>query len=182
MWLPQPQHGCDVTAPAPATTIAPLHRRGDTNSPLCPQPAIPHSNLPPCPKSFCASHPKPLAAPRPTVPTLPLQFHVLLPFHDLPPRATVPSSPTPNPPVWLRAAGERRQRRQIQQTRPFKKQDETEAAAGAALPQAEAAPAKPREGRAGPGPAQRSSRNGSRHRHNARWAQAQGATGSCTTA
>lgn len=89
----------------------------------------------------------------------------------------MPSPPPPHPPVWPRAAGGRRRRRQIQQTRPFKKQDETGAAAGAAPPQAGAAPAQPREGRAGPGPAQRSSRNGSRHRHSARWAQAQGSHG-----
>lgn len=88
-----------------------------------------------------------------------------------------PQCPPHHPPVWPRAAGGRRRRRWIQQTRPFKKQDKTEAAARAALPQAGAAPAQPREGRAGPGPAQRSSRDGSRHRHSARWAQAQGSHG-----
>lgn len=101
---------------------------------------------------------------------VPLQSHALLPFHDLPPRATVP--PPPLSPSGRRAVGGRKRRQWIQQTRPFKKQDETGAAAGAVLLQARAAPARPREGQAGPGPARWSSRNGSRHRHSARQAQA----------
>lgn len=87
-----------------------------------------------------------------------------------------PQSPPPSP-SGHRAVGGRKRRQWIEQTRPFKKQDETGAAAGAVLPQAGAAPARPREGQAGPGPARWSSRNGSRHRHSAQQAQAWGSHG-----
>lgn len=90
-----------------------------------------------------------------------------------PPR---PQCPPPSP-VWPGAAGGRRRRRGYSKQDRLKNETRQGAAAGAALPQAGAAPAQPREGRAGPGPARRSSRNESRHRHSARWAQAQGSHG-----
>lgn len=171
---PPLQRHCDVTAPAPATTVAPLCKRGQ-KQPLHPQPAQnPLCLTPPapcCPQdNFKSFHtPLPPHGPSHTIradPTLcrchtvPLQFRVAFPFHDLP----LP----PSPGVAQSGGREETEAADTANKDRLKKQDETGAAAGAALPQAGAAPARPGEGRAGPGPALQCWRNGSRHRHSAR--------------